>query len=47
MATIAVAYNPLFPSKEELEIEQERSIMKNIVMKQVGKIYLQFGTDLE
>jgi hypothetical protein len=46
MATIAVAYNPFFPSKEELEIEQER-LMKKIAMKQVSKIYLQFGTDLE
>lgn len=43
---IAVAYNPFFPSNQELELEQER-FLKKITTKQVTKVYLQFGTDLE
>lgn len=44
--TISVAFNPFFPSQEDYEIEKER-LVKKIETQKVGKIYIQFGTDLE
>ena len=43
---MAVAFNPFFPSPQDLEIEKQR-LLKKIATGQVEKIYLQFGTDLE
>mmetsp|Transcript_5704 Transcript_5704/g.13639 ORF Transcript_5704/g.13639 Transcript_5704/m.13639 type:complete len:326 (+) Transcript_5704:77-1054(+) len=43
---IAVAYNPYFPSEEDLEKENRRLVEK-LETGCVSKIYLQFGTDLE
>ena len=44
--TIAVAYNPFFPSLHDQQIERDR-LEQKLKTKQVHKIYLQFGTDLE
>uniref|UniRef100_A0A7S4MND8 Photolyase/cryptochrome alpha/beta domain-containing protein n=1 Tax=Odontella aurita TaxID=265563 RepID=A0A7S4MND8_9STRA len=42
---ICVAYNPFFPDESDREAECKR-LMKKIDSGQVGKVYLQFGTDL-
>ena len=44
--TIAVAYNPYFPSEDDLEKENGR-LAEKLATGCVSKIYLQFGTDLE
>ncbi len=46
ITTVAVAFNPFFPSDDLLREEQDR-MMKKISTMQVDKVYLQFGTDLE
>ena len=43
---IAVAFNPFFPEKQDLEQEKDRLLQK-IQTNRVDKIYIQFGTDLE
>jgi len=43
---IAVAYNPYFPSEDDLEKENARLVEK-LATGCVSKIYLQFGTDLK
>lgn len=44
--TMAVAFNPFFPSVEDFEAEKKRLVQK-LDTGQVQKVYLQFGTDLQ
>ncbi|CAJ1936417.1 unnamed protein product [Cylindrotheca closterium] len=42
---IAVAFNPFFPTEEDLEAERKR-LKDKLATKQVKKVYFQFGSDL-
>lgn len=44
--TMAAAFNPFFPSLQDLEAEKKRLVQK-LDTGQVQKVYLQFGTDLQ